>query len=72
MYDLDWWKVWLHSGSGLLPAPVRLLPPPEIFKNKFFKEVWWSSGQSPCLYIAHPGFETRPGASPQCGLKGGR
>ena len=30
----------------------------------FFKEVWWSS--------ARPGFESRPGASPPCGLRGGR
>ena len=24
----------------------------------------------PCLWIARPGFESRPGASPQCGLSG--
>ena len=36
------------------------------------REVWWSSGQSPCLQIARPGFDSRPGASPQCGLRGGR
>ena len=33
----------------------------------FEKEELWSSG-----YIAYSGFESRPKASPQCGLRGGR
>ena len=48
-----------------------------------FQEVWWSarrcSGLRRCgglvvrvHAIARPGFDSRPGASPQCGLRGGR
>ena len=39
------------------------------------KEAWWSRGSvlsCPCLWAARPGFESRPRASPQCGLRGGR
>ena len=36
------------------------------------KKVWLSSGQSLCLRIARPGYESRLGASPECGLRGGR
>ena len=42
--------------------------------KSFFFEVWWSRGSvhCPCLWAARPGFESRPGASPQCVLRSGR
>ena len=43
-----------------------------LLYSKSKVKVQWSSGQSPCLQIARPGFEYRPGTSPQCGLRGGR
>ena len=32
----------------------------------------WFTCYSPCLWIARLGFESRPGAFPHCGLRGGR
>ena len=34
--------------------------------------MWWSSGYESLPLDRHPGFESRPGASPQCGLRGGK
>ena len=44
-----------------------------IFKTNqvtSLEEVWW--GFCPSFWTTLPGFESRPGAFPQCGLRGGR
>ena len=43
----------------------------KLYMRTFFT-ISQTRGQFPCLWIACPGFESRPGASPQCGMRGGR
>ena len=57
--------------AGTLTAHVLQENSP-VIPISIIKEVWWSGGQCPCLLIASHEFESRPGASLQGGLRGGR
>ena len=42
-----------------------------FLQHQYTGELWWYMGQPPCHKIAHPGFESQPGASLLGGIEEG-